>query len=210
MEFSLSSDSDHEFFELLRQARKGDATALGRLIDCSRPYLLKIAHDEGDSGLQAKVGESDLVQDACVDAVRSFRQFRGRTSKEMLGWLRQILMYRLSGVRDQYDAEKRAVDAETPLQTDANDSRNDKLRAPTSSPSEQVVHKEEHEVVERALKALSEPERTIIEMRQKDGHAFPEIARLLHLTEEAARKRWVRAIQTLQDEVQRLYGHRSS
>jgi RNA polymerase sigma-70 factor (ECF subfamily) len=207
VKFTVPSGSDQEFFELLEQARGGDQDALGRLIDCCRPYLLKIAHDEGDSTLQPKVGDSDLVQYACLDAVRSFRQFRGRTSREMLGWLRQILLSRLSGVRDHFDADKRGL--ELPLPSNLNDSRNEALQDSTAPPSEHALRKEEREVMEDALRVLSAPERAVIEMRQKDGLAFAEIARVLRVTEDAARKRWARAIQSLQAEVQRRYGQPS-
>ncbi len=203
---SVSPESDQEFFELLEQARKGDPDALGRLIDRCRPYLTKLAHDEGDTSLQGKVSDSDLVQYACLDAVRGFGQFRGRTSHEMLGWLRQILLYRLKGLRDRYHAQKRDVGIESPLQFSVDDSNNAQLQAPATSPSEQVVRQEEREVLELALRGLSAPDRTIIEMRHQGGHPFAEIARRLHLTEEAARKRWARAVQSLQDEVRRLYG----
>ena len=203
MKATLPSDSDQEFIDLLELARKGDPDALGHLIDRCRPYLLKIAHEEGDADLQAKVGDSDMVQYTCLDAVRAFPQFRGRSSAEMLGWLRQILRYRINGIRDQFKADKRDLSAEISLQIDTDDSRNDNLQASTSSPSEQAVHQEERDLVERALRGLSELDRAIIEMRQKDGQAFAEIARQLHLTEEAAQKRWVRAIQTLKEKVRR-------
>lgn len=200
MQAPSSSSSDHEFFELLEQARAGNPDALGLLIDRCRPYLLKIAYDEGDSALQSKEGDSDLVQYTCLDAVASFQQFRGRTSQEMLGWLKQILLSRLGDVRDHYGAQKRDIAAEIPLPFGLEEA------APASSPSEHAVQQEEREEFERALRALPESDRTIIEMRQKHGHAFGEIARLLHLTEPAARKRWARAIQALQDEVNRRYG----
>lgn len=204
MQLSLSSESDQEFFELLDRARQGDQAALGRLIDRCRPYLLKIAHDEGDSTLQGKVGESDVVQFACLDAVRGFGQFRGRTSVEMFHWLRQIVIRRLHGMRDHYLADKRPV--EVPFPADLVDSKNDTLEAPISSPSDHAMHCEEREVLEIALKALAEPDRMLIEMRQKEGLAFAEIGKQLHVTEEAARKRWARAIQSLQEKVRRLYG----
>lgn len=203
MKASLPADSDQEFFELLGLARRGDPDALGKLIERCRPYLLKIAHDEADANLQAKVGDSDLVQYTCLDALRAFEQFRGGTSQEMLGWLRQILRYRINGMRDQFRAGKRAIGTEIPLQVDTDDSHTDNLEASASSPSEHAVRQEEREMLEHALKGLPDLDRAIVEMRQKDGRAFAEIARQLHLTEDAAQKRWVRAIQALQKKVRR-------
>lgn len=167
---------------------------------------MKVAHDEGHASIQGKVGDSDIVQYACLDAVRTFRQFRGATSKEMQGWLRQILIYRLGGVRDQFHAQRRDVAVERPM-VNPNDSRENGIEAPSGSPSEQVVRQEERDVLERALRSLSEDDRTIIELRHLGGQPFAEIARHLHVSEEAARKRWGRAIQALQTEVRRLYGH---
>ena len=201
----MPSSSEQEFLELLSQARRGDQDALGQLIQRYRPYLMKIAHDEADASLQGKEGDSDIVQDACTKAYQIFLQFQGCTSSEMRAWLRKILLRRVGDLRDQYFAVKRDVRAEISLQDLATqDSCNDRLEATLSSPSEQVVRQEEREILETALKHLSELDRTIIEMRQKDGRSFADIARQLHLTEDAAQKRWVRAIQTLQEKVRRL------
>ncbi|MBI3823551.1 MAG: sigma-70 family RNA polymerase sigma factor [Planctomycetes bacterium] len=206
MKLSLASESDQAFLELLDQARQGDQLALGELIDRYRPYLLKIAHDEGDTDLKPKVADSDLVQFTCLDAVRGFGQFRGRTSHEMLGWLRKILIHRLQGVRDHFRADKRPVEVPLPAESGEVEST---LSATGSSPSDQAVHREEREVVEIALQALPPDDRRIVEMRQKEAVAFADIARQFHMTEDATRKRWMRAIRVLQDEVRRLYGHSS-
>jgi RNA polymerase sigma-70 factor, ECF subfamily len=199
--------SEHEFFRLLEKARQGDDDALGRVINRYRPYLLKIAFEEGDTNLQAKAGDSDIVQNTCLQAVRVFQEFQGKTSSEMRAWLRQILLHQVGDFRDQYRTNKRDIAAEVPLQTlDAQDSRNDKLKDDADSPSEQVMLQEESDWLERALEALPEPERTIIKLRQKDGRPFSEVARAVGMSEEATQKRWARAIQSLQEKVNRLYG----
>jgi RNA polymerase sigma-70 factor (ECF subfamily) len=206
-----SDPSDQEFFQLLETARRGDRDALGRLIDKYRTYLLKIAFEEGDSDLQAKAGDSDIVQNTCLHAVRLFQEFRGDSAREMRAWLRQILLHQLNDHQDQFRAGKRDVAAEVPLQTlDTQDSRNDMLRDDAASPSERVVLREEHDWLESALRELAEIDRKIIEMRQKDGRPFGEIARAVGMTEDAVQKRWVRAIQSLQEKVSRLYGQSSA
>jgi RNA polymerase sigma-70 factor, ECF subfamily len=197
--------SDQEFLELLVQARQGDNHALGMLINRYRPYLLKIACDEADTNLQSKEGESDLVQDAYLNAVRAFALFKGQTQHDLRAWLRKILLNQISGSRTHYHADKRAIDAEIPLQAiDGKDSRNDNLQAIISSPSEQLVREEERCQVESALQTLPDIERAIFAMRQKDGCPFAEIARRLNMSEDAAQKRWARAIQALQEKVNRL------
>ena len=203
MNLSLFSESsDPHFRELLDAARNGDPNALGRLIEWCRPYLLKVAHEEGDRNLQAKEADSDVVQGTCLDALHAFERFRGQSSTEMIVWLRQILLNRLKDLRAKYQAARRDVRVEKSLQRiDTGDSKNDLAPVTTDTPSAFALRQEERELLERAMADLSELDRNIIAMRQKDGLAFAEIARQLRLTEEAARKRWVRAIQTLQEKV---------
>jgi RNA polymerase sigma-70 factor (ECF subfamily) len=197
--------SDREFLDLLQQARHGDQRALGQLINRYRQYLLRIAYDEADTDLQAKDGDSDYVQDACVKAICAFQRFHGGTSREMRAWLRSILLNQISDARKHALTKKRNIRAEVPLQSiDTGDSRNEKLAVTDCSPPEQAVRQEERTILETALENLSELDRVIFEMRQKDGYAFIEIARQLNLSEEAAQKRWARALNTLKQKVSRL------
>ncbi len=199
--------SEHEFFQLLEKARRGDVDALGVLINRYRRYLLKIAFEEGDTNLQSKAGDSDLVQNTCLQAIRVFPDFNGKTSAELRAWLKQILLHQVHDHRDRYHTGKRDVGAEIPLQAiDTPDSRNDLLKDDASSPSGHLVQQEESDWLDRALRELPDLDRTIIEMRQKDGRPFVEIARSVQMSEEAVQKRWVRALKTLQEKVQRLYG----
>jgi RNA polymerase sigma-70 factor, ECF subfamily len=205
VKLSSSPGSDQEFLELLVKARHGDQRALGILIDFYRPYLLKIAGDETDPDLQAKEGESDLVQDTYLKAVRAFRLFKGHTAEDLRAWLRRILLNRISGRRAHYHADRRSIDAEIPLQAlDGQDNRNDDLDANITSPSEHAVREEERQIFEVALQSLPDVDRAIVALRQKDGCAFVEIARRLNMTKEAAQKRWVRAIQALEEKVKHL------
>ena len=113
-------------------------------------------------------------------------------------------MNRLKDLRVKYQAAKRDIRVEKSLQSfETGDSRNDNSPVTTDTPSAFALRNEERELVERALADLSEMDRKVVEMRQKDGQAFADIARQLHVTEDAARKRWARAIQTLQGKVLR-------
>src|ERR1019366_5472394 len=103
----ISGSSDHEFLRLLAQARRGDQEALGDLINRYRSYLLRIAYDEGDTDLQAKDGDSDYVQDACLKAILAFQGFKGQTGHEMRAWLRSILLNQIKDARKQALAQKR-------------------------------------------------------------------------------------------------------
>jgi RNA polymerase sigma-70 factor (ECF subfamily) len=201
--------SDQEFLELLLQARQGDQQALGILIERYRSYLLKIAGDQADANLQSKEGESDLVQDTYLKAVRAFSHFTGQTTKDLRAWLRRILLNRINGRRIHFHADRRSVEAEVPLYAlDGNESGDenlDNLDADLSSPSERAVRLEERQLFELALQMLPDSDRAVIALRQKDGCSFEEIAQRFDMTKEAAQKRWARAVQALEVKVKRLH-----
>lgn len=207
MPLPFADSSDREFVELLGRARLGEADALGALIDRYRLYLLKIANDEADSNLQGKEGNSDVVQDAYTQAIQAFQQFHGVSAAELRAWLRGILLNRLDDQRDRYHARKRNVSVEVPLADLATqDSRNEQLAADQTSPSSLAVHREERELLEAALQELPEEDRVLLELRQKEGWSFADIAQKMGLSEAAAQKRWARAVQALKERVARRHG----
>src|SRR4051794_37411540 len=83
---------------LIPDARRGGGDALGRLLESYRNYLHLLASLQIDRRLQVRVSPSDLVQDIMLGAYRDFAQFRGENERQLLAWLRQILINRLDVV----------------------------------------------------------------------------------------------------------------
>src|SRR5438034_10782141 len=77
---------------LLSYARGGDEQQLGRLLTLYRNYLTILAATQLDARLRRRISPSDLVQEAMLGAYRDFPKFRGSTERELLAWLRQILI----------------------------------------------------------------------------------------------------------------------
>jgi RNA polymerase sigma-70 factor (ECF subfamily) len=117
-------------------ARHGSEEALGQVLEMCRPYLLRIANDELASDLQAKMGASDLVQEAFLDAHRDFGGFHGATPAQWRAWLRAILQHKLANLTRRFrQTDKRQIDGELPLPTPSTDGQTPELIAPDSSPS---------------------------------------------------------------------------
>src|SRR3954470_15181007 len=76
----------------LGPARAGSSEALGRLLEECRGYLLAVARQELDPRLWPKVSPSDVVQETFLEAHRDFKCFCGDTEKELLAWLRRLLL----------------------------------------------------------------------------------------------------------------------
>ena len=88
-------------------ARAGDGHALGRLLELYRGYLALLARLQIGRRLQGKVDAADLVQEAFLDAHRSFAQFQGGTEGELVSWLRHILAGHLAMLVRRYLGTRR-------------------------------------------------------------------------------------------------------
>jgi RNA polymerase sigma-70 factor (ECF subfamily) len=183
----------------LAAARQGSADALGKLLEVCRPYLLKVAREYLATDLQAKLGASDVVQDAFLEAQRDFGRFSGLTEADMRAWLRSILLHNLKNLTRHYrHYGKRRVDRETGLA----EALLDELTAPGSTtdqtPSAEARARERDACLDRALAQLPEDQREIIRLRNYERLSFAEAGARMGRSADAARKLWGRAIGHLQ------------
>ncbi len=180
----------------LQDARGGSPAALGWLLDSYRQYLLAIAHQQLDAELRAKVASSDVVQQTVMEALAHFGRFDGQTPQEWAAWLCRILANNLVDVRRHYcDTQKRQLDREVPEAPLAGLA--DALAAEVDSPSTEAIAHEEESALHRALAALPEADRQVVQWRSFERLPFEEIGRRLGCRGEAARKRWARAVEQL-------------
>lgn len=188
----------------LAEARGGSLEALGQVLEACRGYLLGIAGRRLSADLRGKGGASDLVQQTFLDAQCQFERFQGASEKELLAWLRQILLYNLAHFQRRFRATgKRDMGREAPLpgETSSTDGGAD-LATQTPSPSEQMVAREEAEAVQRALEHLPEEQRQVLALRHQEQLTFEEIGRRLGRSISGARALWLRAVERLNDELE--------
>ena len=87
---------------LISDARRGDKSSIGALLQQYRNYLLVLASTQIENRLQPRVSPSDVVQETMLRAHKNFGQFRGTTEPELLAWLRQILVNNLAKFVEQH------------------------------------------------------------------------------------------------------------
>ena len=92
---------------LLQQARAGDDAARGLLLELYRNYLRVLARALIGQALQVRLDASDLVQETYLKAHREFAQFLGGGERELIGWLRQILVRTLANQAKHHRARGR-------------------------------------------------------------------------------------------------------
>lgn len=176
---------------LIARARDGSSDALGAILERFRPYLLQVAYEELDANLRVKESPSDVVQKSFLEASAAFREFLGDAPDALQGWLRQILINNLRDVRDHYRTEKRQIGREV----DGIDKVAGECLEAGTPPAEAIVREEQATALVKALARLDREDRQLIVWRHQEGRAFREIADILNITEDAARKRWARAIE---------------
>lgn len=77
---------------LLERARRGDREALGQLLDELRPYVRVLVRTARNREAWVAADDSDLIQDALLQASTCAKSFQGNTLGEWLAWLRTVTL----------------------------------------------------------------------------------------------------------------------
>lgn len=182
---------------LIDRARAGDRHVLDALIASYRPYLRLLARLQRDHRLQAKLDDSDLVQDAAAAAMADFSAFLGQSERELTSWLRTIMARVVAQAVRHHTAQRRDMRLEQDLQHSFDASSEmvgSKFTASTLSPSEQAVKRERAVMVAEVLDQLPSHYREVVILRDFEGLSLDEVSSRMERTEESVRKIWARAM----------------
>src|SRR6476646_6552319 len=199
---STANCGDEAARSLLLGARGGDEQQLGRLLHLYRNYLTILATTQLDARLRRRISPSDLVQEAMLGAYRDFGKFRGSTERELLAWLRQILINCLHHAYEAHiQASRRDVRREISLD-DMNRALDRSViqlahvladRGP--SPSAPARERERSVAIADQLAKLKSDDRDVIVLRNLQGLSFEEVAERMGRKPGAVRMLWLRAIE---------------
>lgn len=190
--------------ETIQLARNGDERCLGELLSTYERYLKLLAEVQLGRGLRCKVDASDIVQETFLEAYRGISRFEGNTGEQLIGWLKAILATRLANTMRHYlGTQARDIRLEERICQSLDQSSlslGGILADPHSSPSEQVVGKEQAQLVAEALLRLPHDYRQAIVMRHLEGLTFPEIAASMNRSVDSVEKLWLRGMAKLKQE----------
>jgi RNA polymerase sigma-70 factor (ECF subfamily) len=167
---------------LLEQARQGDREALGRLLEAQRAALHRLAERQLDGRIAVRMGASDVVQQTCLEAHRSFRQFAGQDARQLAAWLEGILDHKVAGaIRDHALLQKRNVRRDRSLDDSHGGmaSLKQELDAGFSTPSQKAIRVEQEQLLMQALSVLPDEQREAVRLRHLEGWALADVARHL-------------------------------
>ena len=186
---------------LIHDARLGNDTALGTLLELYRNYLRLLARIEIGRRLQGKLDASDLVQETFTEAHRNFGLFRGADEPQLVSWLRQILAAKVANlVRHYFGTQGRDVRVERELAAALDNSSRmmgHELAASLTSPSQAAARREQAVLLANALGRLPEDYRDVIVLRNLEGLTFPEVAKRMGRTQDSVEKLWLRGLARL-------------
>ena len=207
--------SKAEIQSLLSGARRGDRQSIGELLTQYRNYLMLLATTQIQRRLQPRVSPSDVVQETMLRAHRHFGQFHGHSERELLGWLREILVSSLARFVEQHLlAAKRDIRREVSMDRLGADLEQSTHFAASivsgcQTPQAQAQNREEAVALADLLAHLPEHYREVLVLRNIQGLSFEEVARRLDRSIGATRMLWLRGIEKLRSAYRREKQHGS-
>ena len=189
--------------DLIRRTQEGEADCRERLFALCRSYLGFAARAQVESWLKVKVDASDLVQQTMLEAHRDFDRFQGSSERQLLAWLRKILLHNVADfVRHYRGTAKRRVYREVPFRVSG---ETGSLRgapepaAPDGTPSQEFVRRDNELRLVAALETLPPDYQEVIFLRNLQRLPFNEVAEQMGRSRPAVQMLWKRAIDKLRE-----------
>jgi RNA polymerase sigma-70 factor, ECF subfamily len=210
--WSGAADADDEIDDLCDRASAGDERARQRLLAYYRPRLVRMVRLRLNRLLQGRVDESDIIQDASIEAAKRLDDYLASRTLPFYLWLREIAARKLIDVqRRQLGARRRDAAREISLHHGALPAADSaslaaQLLGKLTSPSEAASRAETRMKLEEVLNSLDPLDREMLALRHFEQMTNAEVARTLDMGESAASSRYVRALKRLKDELRRIPG----
>jgi len=198
--------------ELLARAADGDRRSLGVLLERDRDRLRRMVALRMDRRLSGRVDPSDVIQEAQIEAVERLGEFLRNPTMPFFLWLRLITGQRLMGVhRRHLGAKMRSAEREVSLYRGALPEATSaalaaQLLGHATAPSQAAVRAEVKVRLQEALNAMDPLDLEVLSLRHFEQLSTAEAARELGISDEATRKRHVRALKRLKEVLGRSPG----
>jgi RNA polymerase sigma-70 factor (ECF subfamily) len=198
-------DAQPTWQALLVRARAADRVALGELLALYQNYLRILARTQLRDFPAARCDASDLVQETLIEAVRDFPRFAGNTERELIAWLRRVLVRNLADQVKHHKARIRTVERQESLDGLLERSASavhQALANGSSSPSTRASRREQAVLLADALERLPADYREVILLRNFHALPFEEVAARMGRSAGAVRMLWARSLERLHRELE--------
>ncbi|MDB5392487.1 MAG: sigW 10 [Planctomycetaceae bacterium] len=210
---SKSEDaSTAESARLISRIKNGSREAFASLFSHFKPRLWRFVNLRLHRQLRGRVDPEDVLQECWLRAVTRMDYFPDTVSPAGFIWFRMILTQTLIDLQRRHlGAEKRSAGRELSLQRSWNSDETSssmafQLSAQLTSPSGALARAELAQQLEVALQGLDETDREVLAIRHFEELTNAEAAMTLNLSEQAASKRYVRALRRLKGILEAIPG----
>lgn len=188
--------------DLFRQARGGDFTAFGQLVDRLQGRVYGLAYRMLGEPHDAE----DVAQQTFLSVVEHLRDFRGESS--VAGWVLRIAAnHSLKLLRKRRGLPTVSADgAGDPDDGYAGVPLPEVIAPWRDDPADLAERREVRELIDRALAELDDKYRAVFVLRDVEGFSVRETADLLRLSEANVKVRLLRARLALRERLTRALG----
>jgi len=192
-----------EISQLLERASAGDRAALDDLFSLHQERLLRMVRFRLNRRLHRRIDETDVVQEAFVEASRKLRDYLANPQAPFFLWLRQLTLFKLAKIhRRHFGAEMRNVERDVSIYSGAlpegtSQSLAAQLLGKLTSPSQAAIRIEKQMRVQEALDKIGPVDREILALRHLEQLSNLETAQVLEMSPSGTMARHVRALKRL-------------
>jgi RNA polymerase sigma-70 factor (ECF subfamily) len=197
---------------LLAQAADGDERALDRLFSRYRKQLKHMVRLRLNRRLQGRIDDSDILQEAFLEAARRLPDYLAKRPLPFFLWLRHLTGEKLIDAhRRHLGAKQRDAGQEVslhrgPMPAASSLSLAAQLLGRLTAPSQAAIKAETRLQVQEVLNSMEALDREILALRHFEQLSNVEVAETLGLNESTTSSRYLRALKRLKDELSHLPG----
>jgi RNA polymerase sigma-70 factor (ECF subfamily) len=189
---------------LIRRFREGDEEAFRTLLGRSQSALEARIRHCLPGRLRRRIDVSDVLQDACVVALRRRDDLEPRGEHAFRNWLLGIVELRTREVVRYHErTAKRSTRREV---TEADRPATDQVPSPQPSPSQVAIRGELEALVHEAMAMLPEDYREVLRLAREERLGLREAAVRMQRSHAATKKLYGRAVCRFRETLRALRG----
>src|SRR5690348_17137038 len=213
----MGSDEPREPDEaaaILQRAAGGDPHAVRELFSRHRDRLKRMVHLRLSRRLAGRVDDSDVIQEAYLDAARRLEEYVRQPVLPFFLWLRNLTALKPAEVHRRHlgtqlrDADREVILHRGGLPLADSVSLAAQLLGKLTTPSQAAIKAEQRIYVQEALNSMDPIDREVLALKHFEQLSTSEIAQVLGLSKAGAGSRYLRAIKRLRDILERIPGFR--
>ncbi len=205
MNAHASSVPDPRLQDQLQRAAAGDNAAWAALLTEHHDRLRRMVALRLDPRLTGRVDPSDVIQDAYLEALTQLPAYLVEPKLPFFLWLRYLTAHRLGRVHRQHlgtaarDPRREISLYPEPMPEASSVALAVQLLGREDRPSEVAIRAERQRRIREALECLDPLDREVLALRHFEQLSRAEVAQLLGISEAAAGKRHLRALERLRE-----------